>query len=202
MVLQPSLPRRLLLQPLEVVLHCASTVRRYLHVSSLNQPNSTNQPADVTYDGKVDITDVATVAKAFGSIFGPPISVRWIQKGDINNDRKIDINDVAYGAKQFGKKATPRNKENGLRKDYWCTVIPLVRTMAAGSNANSSLRQSIGGTGPIHIRVVRELYNFPVNSALSEGPQSQQQQTVCSLHQQTTCVIHKAVRQRLKDQQR
>jgi peptide/nickel transport system substrate-binding protein len=114
--------------------------------AGLNQPNSTNLPADVTYDGKVDITDVATVAKAFGSIYGPPISLRWVFRGDLNNDRKIDITDVATCAKQFGKKATPQ-PGTWVPQGLLVTVVPVVRTMAAGSSQqfNSTV---IGGTAP------------------------------------------------------
>ena len=121
-------------------------------------------PADVTYDGGVDITDVATVAKAFGSIYGPPISVRWIQKGDLNNDRKIDISDVAYCAKQFGKKTTPLSAGKWTPQGLLVTVVPIARTMAALSSVqfNSTV---IGGTGPYTYAwfYLANSTNFPVN---------------------------------------
>ncbi len=120
--------------------------------SGLNQPNSTNLPADVTYDGGVDITDVATVAKAFGSIYGPPISVRWIQKGDLNNDRKIDISDVAYCAKQFGKKATPLSPGKWTPQGLLVTVVPIVRTMAAGSDPTVQFHSNRRNTAHTHTR--------------------------------------------------
>jgi hypothetical protein len=54
---------------------------------------------DINYDGKVDITDVAKVSKAFGSMpnYGP-----WNPVCDVNNDGKVDITDVALVSKGFG----------------------------------------------------------------------------------------------------
>jgi len=56
---------------------------------------------DVNFDRKVDILDIATAAKAFGSYPGHP---RWTIIADINGDDKIDIIDIASVAKDFGKK--------------------------------------------------------------------------------------------------
>jgi parallel beta-helix repeat protein len=50
-------------------------------------------------DGKVDIRDIAFVAKAFGSIPGSP---RWNANCDVNNDGKIDIRDISIIARYFG----------------------------------------------------------------------------------------------------
>jgi hypothetical protein len=55
---------------------------------------------DVNDDGKVDISDVATAAKAFGS---HPGYLRWNPIADINLDGKVDILDIALIAKNFGK---------------------------------------------------------------------------------------------------
>jgi PKD repeat protein len=55
---------------------------------------------DINGDGKVDIYDVAYVAKRFGSSEGDP---EYDPKADFNGDGKIDIYDVATVAKQFGK---------------------------------------------------------------------------------------------------
>jgi len=55
---------------------------------------------DVTYDGKVDIIDIATVAKAFDS---DPSHRRWNPIADINCDGKVDIIDIALAAKNLGK---------------------------------------------------------------------------------------------------
>jgi peptide/nickel transport system substrate-binding protein len=67
------------------------------------QPQGFNLPADVNYDGKVDMKDIGAVAKAFGSNYGPPIHSRWVFKADVNRDRKVDMKDIGYVAKQFGK---------------------------------------------------------------------------------------------------
>ncbi len=65
---------------------------------------------DMNSDGKIDITDVATVAKAFGTQPGNP---RWNPAADLSGptplvpDGKVDISDVALVAKEFGMSVTP-----------------------------------------------------------------------------------------------
>jgi len=54
---------------------------------------------DITGDRKVDIRDVAIVAKAFGSYLGHSL---WNPIADINYDDKVDIWDVAFVSKRFG----------------------------------------------------------------------------------------------------
>lgn len=56
--------------------------------------------ADINFDFKVDIRDVFTVAKAFGSELGHP---RWNIVADINGDRIVNIRDIYLIAKDFGK---------------------------------------------------------------------------------------------------
>ena len=51
-------------------------------------------------DGKVDILDVASVAKCFGTDVENP---SYVKNYDINSDGKIDINDIYIVAKDFGK---------------------------------------------------------------------------------------------------
>jgi len=55
---------------------------------------------DINADGKVDMKDVGTAAKAFGTYLGDE---RWNQIADINNDNKVDMRDVGTVAKEFGK---------------------------------------------------------------------------------------------------
>jgi len=55
---------------------------------------------DLNNDGKVDIRDVALVAKAYGST---PGSQNWNTVADVNRDLRIDIKDVAFVAASFGK---------------------------------------------------------------------------------------------------
>jgi hypothetical protein len=62
-------------------------------------------PGDITGpngfpDGKVDMRDVAYVAKRFGATPGSPF---WDPNADINGDGKIDMKDVAIVAKNFGQ---------------------------------------------------------------------------------------------------
>jgi hypothetical protein len=55
---------------------------------------------DITGDGKVDIIDIATIAKAFGAT---PGDSKWNPNADLDNDNKITIIDVGKAAKNFGK---------------------------------------------------------------------------------------------------
>jgi hypothetical protein len=55
---------------------------------------------DVTGDGKVDIIDIATIAKAYGSYPGHP---KWNPNADLDDNNKIDIIDIAKAAKNYGK---------------------------------------------------------------------------------------------------
>jgi len=55
---------------------------------------------DVTGDYKVDILDIATVAKAYGAYPGNP---KWNPNTDLDNSNLIDIIDIAKAAKNYGK---------------------------------------------------------------------------------------------------
>jgi peptide/nickel transport system substrate-binding protein len=63
-------------------------------------------PYDVNYDGKVNMYDIGLTAASFGSIYGPPMSSRWVCRCDFNNDRKIDVKDVGRVATTFGKSSS------------------------------------------------------------------------------------------------
>ena len=58
---------------------------------------------DIDRNGKVDILDIATAAKAYGSYPGHP---RWNPKADLDGNNKIDIIDIAKVAKDYGKTRT------------------------------------------------------------------------------------------------
>jgi hypothetical protein len=66
---------------------------------------------DVNGDGKVDIKDIALVAKSFGAVGpnyfypGSPPSPNWNPDADLNGDNKIDIKDIVIVALNFGKTA-------------------------------------------------------------------------------------------------
>jgi parallel beta-helix repeat protein len=51
-------------------------------------------------DGKVDIRDIALIARAFGSVLGQP---NWNPICDLNGDNRINILDIAIAAKNFGR---------------------------------------------------------------------------------------------------
>lgn len=55
---------------------------------------------DLNGDGKVNVKDVYTSAKAFGSYLG---HARWDPDADVNNDFKVDIKDYYIVCKNFGR---------------------------------------------------------------------------------------------------
>lgn len=61
---------------------------------------------DIKRDGKIDITDVFLLAKAFGTNAPLPRHPRWNPAADVNMDGKVNIGDVFQIAKNFGKKVT------------------------------------------------------------------------------------------------
>jgi len=68
-------------------------------VGALSEDNT----ADVNYDGKIDMKDIAVAAASFGATYGPPVPSNWVYRADVNNDRKIDMKDIAYCASYFGQ---------------------------------------------------------------------------------------------------
>jgi len=79
--------------------------QRNAKTQKITVQNKTSPVYDINGDGKVDIRDVATVAKAYGSYPGAP---NWNPQADITGpaevpDGKVDIRDVALVAKHFGE---------------------------------------------------------------------------------------------------
>jgi PKD repeat protein len=57
---------------------------------------------DLNSDGRVNIEDIAIVARSFYSL---PGDERWNEKADLNHDNIINILDITIVAKEYGKKA-------------------------------------------------------------------------------------------------
>jgi hypothetical protein len=57
-------------------------------------------PTDLNKDGTVNILDISTVAKAYGS---KPGDQGWSETADLNNDGKINILDISLVARDYGK---------------------------------------------------------------------------------------------------
>jgi PKD repeat protein len=55
---------------------------------------------DLNGDGKVDMKDIAIVAKVFSTQHGDP---NWNPIADLNGDGKVDMKDIAIVAKRFGQ---------------------------------------------------------------------------------------------------
>lgn len=63
-------------------------------------------PGDINHDGKVDMRDIGTIARAYGTEPGDP---RWNPKADLIEDAKIDMLDMNIATANFGK----------TWQDYW-----------------------------------------------------------------------------------
>jgi len=72
----------------------------YVYVKANRHYFKTLLIGDLNFDFKVDIKDVFTAAKAFGSEPGHP---RWDIKADVDGNLNIDIKDIFFLAKDFGK---------------------------------------------------------------------------------------------------
>jgi hypothetical protein len=78
--------------------------------STLTVSILTTIPGDLNGDRKIDMRDLAIVAKAFGSSPGNP---RWNPLADITGsialvpDGKVDMRDISFVAKQFGQSYKP-----------------------------------------------------------------------------------------------
>ena len=59
---------------------------------------------DVNRDGRIDMKDVAIVAKPFGTRPGDAL---WNSAADINQDNKVDMKDISVVAKEFGMTPNP-----------------------------------------------------------------------------------------------
>ena len=57
-------------------------------------------PYDLNEDGRVDITDVAIAARAFGTREGDPA---WDPRADITKDGYVNMLDIAIVASHFGE---------------------------------------------------------------------------------------------------
>jgi len=59
---------------------------------------------DLNHDGKVDMKDIAIVAKLFGTRPGDPL---WNPVADVIKDGKVDMKDISIVAKEFGMTTNP-----------------------------------------------------------------------------------------------
>jgi len=73
-----------------------------LYITSNMSTFEVKLKGDFNNDGKINMKDIAVVAKAFGSAPGDP---NWTPEADLNNDGKIDMKDISIIAKTFGAEA-------------------------------------------------------------------------------------------------
>jgi hypothetical protein len=108
LILLDGIPTRIFISSLKTLTqnstHCF-TYFNYTH-STRNIKIRLTLPGDLTGDRKVDVKDVAIVAKSFGST---PGWGRWDPLADLDCNYKIDVKDVAFVAKNYGKILTSSN---------------------------------------------------------------------------------------------
>ncbi|MEM2567033.1 MAG: dockerin type I domain-containing protein [Candidatus Bathyarchaeia archaeon] len=66
----------------------------------LMSPWVSKLPGDVNKDGKVDMTDVGIILRAYGTTSSSP---NWNPNCDTNNDNKVDMSDVGIALRNYGK---------------------------------------------------------------------------------------------------
>jgi nitroreductase len=71
-----------------------------LHPIAIISVGSSYLPADLNKDGRINILDLFTVARAFGSSLGSP---KWNEIADLNEDSIVNILDMYAVARDFGK---------------------------------------------------------------------------------------------------
>lgn len=69
------------------------------HIASSESTFQVTLLGDIFPDGKIDMKDIAIVAKAFGTA---PGDLNWNPEADLNPDGKIDMKDIAIVARAFG----------------------------------------------------------------------------------------------------
>jgi len=70
--------------------------------SAPSQPHSEYLAADINRDGVVNMKDIASLARAFGSAYTQPIESNWVFVDDIVNIRQVTMRSIAFVARQFG----------------------------------------------------------------------------------------------------
>jgi hypothetical protein len=124
-----------------------------------SQPFSEYLPADVNHDGIVNMKDLASLARAFGSSYAQPIPAHWVFVDDLVNIRTINMKDIAFMVRQFGE-TSPIGTFGPL-----VTVNPQVNVVTAGSSITFTATCA-KGYGNVNDRVIQWYYGTN-----SSGPQ-------------------------------
>ncbi|RLI83299.1 hypothetical protein DRP04_01840 [Archaeoglobales archaeon] len=75
---------------------------------------------DLNQDGVVDVKDIFTIGKAYGST---PDSPNWNPDADVNDDGKVDVKDLFSVVRFYGQEANGKTIEiQQLVDDSWVTL--------------------------------------------------------------------------------
>ena len=75
---------------------------------------------DLNQDGVIDVKDIFTIAKAYGSMPGSP---NWNPDADVNDDGKVDLKDIFSVVRFNGQKAEEKTVEiQQLVDDNWVGI--------------------------------------------------------------------------------
>jgi len=119
--------------------------------ASPSQPFSEYLPADVNRDGTVNMKDIASIARAFGSSYTQPIESNWVFVDDLVNIGTINMKSIAYVARQFGV-SNPIGTFGPL-----VTIKPVTSFVAAGSSLTFTATCASGYGNPTG-RVIQWYY--------------------------------------------
>ena len=106
-------------------------------------------------DQKVNIQDIAVIAKAFGSTPGSP---GWNYMADVNAQGKINIVSVSLAAKNFGYQGT-------IAYDWWLPTFSTDITVVF-QPGNINVYPNIGG----YVSIPLGSTNFTVYQGIPPGP--------------------------------
>jgi len=130
------------------------------------QPQSEYLPADVNRDGTVNMKDIASIARAFGSSYAQPIPSNWVLTDDLVNIRTVNMKSLAYAVRQFGV-TSPIGTFGPL-----VTINPITSTISAGDNITFTATCA-SGYGNVKDRLIQWYYGTLANgqnSAPTAGP--------------------------------
>ena len=125
-----------------------------------SQPFSEYLPADVNRDGTVNMKDIASIARAFGSTYTTPLPANWQYVDDLVNIRTINMKSIAFVARQFGV-TSPIGTFGPL-----VSITPLTSVSTFG-NTITFKATCTTGYGNVNDRTIQWYYGTLANGQLS-----------------------------------
>ena len=132
------------------------------NAASPTQPFSEYLPADVNRDGTVNMKDIASIARAFGSSYTSPLESNWVFVDDLVVINTINMKSIAYVARQFGT-SSPIGTFGPL-----VSITPLTKVISAGGSVTFTAT-CLTGYGNVNDRTIQWYYGTLLPSG-QNGP--------------------------------